>query len=156
MTRSDREPRNRKLQPPTVFFLAVVLMAGLHFLLPFRQIVPWPWRLLGIIPLALGVVLNLWTDGLFKQANTTVKPFEKPRSLIITGPFRFTRHPMYLGMTIVLIGLWVLLGTVLPILVVPLFVLAMSVVFIPVEERAMAEQFGEEYRTYCKRVRRWL
>ena len=119
-----------RLLPPTILLPAIVLILGLHFLLPLRGIVPWPWRMLGAIPLALGVILDLWADRLFKQANTTVKPFEKPRSFIVTGPFRFTRHPMYVGMTAILIGLWLLLGTITPIFVVPLFVLVLSVVSI--------------------------
>jgi len=142
--------------PTTILLLALVLMLGLHVLVPFRSIVPWPWRLFGAIPLALGVVLNLWTDRRFKQAKTTVKPFETPQLLIVTGPFRFTRHPMYVGMTAIVIGLWLLLGTMTPIFVVPLFVLVLCFVFIPAEERMMLEQFGEDYRAYCKRVRRWL
>ena len=145
-----------RLLPPTIFLLAVLLALGMHVLVPHRRIVPWPWRVLGAAPLALGVLLNLWADRLFKQADTTVKPFEKPRSFVVAGPFRFTRHPMYLGMTAILLGLCLLLGTITPFVVVPLFVLILSVVFIPAEERAMQERFDQEYRAYCQRVRRWL
>ena len=128
-----------RLLPPTILLPAIVLILGLHFLLPLRGIVPWPWRMLGAIPLALGVILDLWADRLFKQANTTVKPFEKPRSFIVTGPFRVTRHPMYVGMTAILIGLWLLLGTITPIFVVPLFVLVLSVVSIALRKDSAKE-----------------
>jgi len=52
-----------RLLPPMILLLAIVLMLGLHFLLPLRGIVPWPWRMLGAIPLALGVILDLWADN---------------------------------------------------------------------------------------------
>jgi protein-S-isoprenylcysteine O-methyltransferase Ste14 len=142
--------------PPTLFLLAVAGMLGLHVLLPLGTIVPWPWRLLGAVPLAGGVLLNLWADRLFKRARTTVKPFDEPRALVVGGPFRFTRHPMYLGMTAALVGLWLLLGTIAPLLVVPPFAAVLGAVFIPVEERAMLKQFGEAYRAYRRRVRRWV
>ena len=146
-----------RLLPPTILLLAILLMLGLHFLLPLCRIVPWPWRLLGILPLTLGVILNLSADRAFKHVDTTVKPFEKSQSLVTTGPFRFSRHPMYIGMTAIIIGLWLCLGTVTPLFVVPLFVLTMSMVFIPAEEHMMEKQFGNEYRTYCKRVIRvWI
>ena len=145
-----------RVLPPTVLLLAIMLMLGLHCLLPLRRIVSWPWRLLGILPLILGVILNLSADRTFKRVDTTVKPFEKSQSLVTTSPFRFSRHPMYVGMTAIIIGLWLCLGTVTPLFVVPLFVLTMSIIFIPAEEHMMEKQFGDEYRTYCKRVRRWL
>ncbi len=131
-------------------------MVALHFLLPWRHIVLWPLTLLGVLPILLGCVLNVWADQQLKRAETTVKPFEKPSSLITDGAFRVSRHPMYVGMTAILIGIAVCLGTLTPMFVIPLFVAAMAVIFIPFEERTMAGQFGEHYREYCLRARRWL
>jgi protein-S-isoprenylcysteine O-methyltransferase Ste14 len=87
---------------------------------------------------------------------TTIKPSETPTSLVVEGPFRFSRHPMYLGMTAVLIGVAGVLGTLTPWIVVPVFVAAMERVFIRREEAAMQEAFGESYRKYAETVRRWL
>ncbi|MCD6365692.1 MAG: isoprenylcysteine carboxylmethyltransferase family protein [Planctomycetes bacterium] len=145
-----------QLAPPWILVLAILLMLGLHFFLPLAAIVPRPWRLLGVLPLALGIVFNIWADNIFKQVNTTVKPFEKSQSLVTTGPFRFSRHPMYVGMTAILVGLALCLGTITPMFVAPLFVGVMHIVFIPAEERMMEEQFTREYRAYRKRVRSWL
>jgi len=145
-----------RILPPTIVLAAIVLMLGLHFFLPVMAVISWPWRLCGIVPLGFGVVFNLWADDLFKKANTTVKPFEKSSSLIVAGPFRATRHPMYVGMTGILIGLWVLLGTLTSAAAIPLFVIVLSVFFIPAEEAMMVKQFGQEYREYKKKVRRWL
>jgi protein-S-isoprenylcysteine O-methyltransferase Ste14 len=146
----------RQLLPPAWFGLAVAAMVILHLLLPVCRIVSRPWSLLGIAPVLSGIALNLWADRQFKHARTTVKPFEESRCLITTGPFRISRHPMYLGMTALLAGLAVLLGTLTSMIVIPLFVLLMAVRFIPVEERMMEETFGDAYRSYRKRVRSWL
>ena len=73
-----------------------------------------------------------------------------------SGPFRFTRNPMYLGMLIWLTGLAVLLGSLMAFLFpILLFLLANSLI-IPLEERLMEETFGESFLDYKRRVRRWL
>ena len=72
------------------------------------------------------------------------------------GPFRFSRHPMYVGFLGILLGAAVLAGTLLPLLVVPVMFVLFSVRFALPEVRHMEEQFGEEYRSYRTRVRRWL
>jgi protein-S-isoprenylcysteine O-methyltransferase Ste14 len=131
-------------------------MLALHWLLPVAQVVAWPYRLAGAAPVALGLGLNLWADRLFKRAGTTVKPFETSRRLVTGGPYRFSRHPMYVGMTAVLAGVAVGLGSVSPAVVAVAFAVVVDRAFITAEERAMVEAFGNEYEAYRRRVRRWL
>jgi protein-S-isoprenylcysteine O-methyltransferase Ste14 len=131
-------------------------MIGLHLLLPWRRIVVFPLNTLGAVPIAVGVGANLWADRQFKRARTTVKPFEMPNTLVTAGAFSFSRHPMYTGMAMLLIGLAVFLGSVAPWLGVAGFVMVISWRFIPAEEKAMEEAFGEAYREYSKTVRRWV
>ena len=104
----------------------------------------------------IGTVLNIWTDQLFKKVNTTVKPFEKPSTLILKGPFKISRNPMYLGMALLLVGAGFILGSITSFIGTILFIIAMEVRFIPTEEKFMFEQFGEEFEAYKKKVRRWL
>jgi protein-S-isoprenylcysteine O-methyltransferase Ste14 len=104
----------------------------------------------------IGGVLNIWTDQLFKKNETTVKPDEKPSVLIQTGPFNISRNPMYLGMTILLIGIGFILGSIISFVGAILFVVAMEIAFITQEEKYLQEQFGEEFDTYRKKVRRWI
>jgi len=146
----------KPILPPTWLFASVVLMVGLHFVLPLAHVVPTPWNLAGIVPLAVGLWLNVWASGLFRRADTTIKPFQRPASLVAHGPYRFSRHPMYLGMALVLAGVGVMLGTAGPLVVVPAFVWAMEAAFIRAEERDMEAAFGDEYRAYRRRVRRWI
>ena len=83
--------------PTTSLLVAILLCFGLHFLTPILYIVPSPWNLIGLIPMFLGVWINLSADRDFKEAETTVKPFEESNALIQDGVFRWSRNPMYLG-----------------------------------------------------------
>ena len=141
--------------PPSCLMISIAIMVALHLLLPVRQIVPSPYRYLGIALLAVGLVLNIWSDQIFKKARTTVNPFERSSRLVTKGPYRLSRHPMYLGMVLILVGLGVVLGSAAPWAVVPAFVLV-AVKFMGVEEKAMEETFGQAYRDYRRRVRRWI
>lgn len=84
-------------------------------------------------------------------------PFTTCRAagLVGTGPFRLSRNPMYLGMASALTGLGILLGSVLPFLVLPAFMLVIQRMFIVHEEAQLAERFGAEFEDNSRRVRRW-
>jgi len=146
----------KKTLPPTYFFGAIVLAVVLHFLFPLAQLVSFPWRLLGLAPLALGVALNLVTDQAFKRRETTVKPFEVSNALITDGFYGVSRNPMYLGMVLILLGIALLLGTFTPFLAPCILAILFDRVFIVPEERMLEEIFGETFREYKKRVRRWI
>ena len=98
----DENKNMKKALPPTYFLGAIVLAVTMHFLLPLRQLLAFPWRLTGLAPLVIGILLNLLADHTFKKHETTVKPFEKSSSLVTGGVFGISRNPMYLGMTLVL------------------------------------------------------
>ncbi|MFP4026722.1 MAG: methyltransferase family protein [Candidatus Brocadiia bacterium] len=146
----------KKIEPLTLLFLSLIAMVGLHFFLPIYRVIPVPFNYIGLPLILAGIILNIWADRLFKKANTTVKPSENPTSLIVEGPFRFSRHPMYLGMAAVLTGVAMLLGTVLPWAVLTAFVEIVDRVYIRQEEKIMKEQFGDSYETYSEDVGRWI
>lgn len=142
--------------PPTYLFAALVLMAIVHWLVPVAAILAWPYNLLGGVLLAAGVALNLTADAALKKHGTTVKPFQKSTALITTGVFRISRHPMYLGMVLMLLGIAVLAGTLSPFVVVAVFGAVMHLVFVRTEERMLERQFGEAWLDYKRRVRPWV
>ena len=76
--------------------------------------------------------------------------------MIVKGPFRFSRHPMYLGMAAILLGAGFIFGSLVTFLVTVVFIITMEMVFISVEEKNMTEIFGENYINYKKHVRRWI
>ena len=157
MTDKDREATTGKgMLPPTYLLLAIVAMAALRLVLPGSRFIHFPWMLLGLAPAGLGVVLNLLADGAFKRHQTTVKPFETSTTLVVDGAYAISRHPMYLGFTLILLGLALFLGAVTPFLVVPVFALLMEFKFIRVEEPMMAATFGDAWHAYQAKVRRWI
>ena len=100
--------------------------------------------------------MNIWSDQLFKKSKTTVKPHEIPTILELSGPFRISRHPMYLGMVAILLGIAILLGSLVTSIFPIFFIILMEILFIPTEERNLKKIFGKEYLDYKKKVRRWI
>ena len=145
-----------RLMPTTYLLMSVVAIVALHLLLPVAKVVPTPWNLVGILPLIVGVVINLVADRGFRAAQTTVRPFEKSSALVTSGVFRVSRNPMYLGFVLLLIGLALLLRSLTPYLVVVAFAALLERQFVAVEERMLAEQFGADWQRYRQRTRRWL
>ncbi|MBN1357018.1 isoprenylcysteine carboxylmethyltransferase family protein [bacterium] len=145
-----------KIHPPTYLFIALILMVIAHFFLPSARLIVFPWTLIGALPLAAGILLNLIADKLLKECRTTVKPNENPTAMITGSVYRVCRHPMYLGMLLILLGLGILLGTLTPFAVVILFTIAMETVFIRHEEQVMADVFKDEWTDYRNKVRRWI
>jgi len=131
-------------------------MMLLHFLMPLYTVTPKPWNIIGIAPLLAGIFLNLVADRSIKKHGTTVKPFEESSTLITTGVFRLCRHPMYLGMVFILTGVAVLLGSLSPFIIIPIFAILMDRVFISAEESMLQSRFGNEWTRYKSTVRRWL
>ena len=146
----------QKIMPPAYFFVLLLLSIALHFILPATQLIDFPYRYLGVVLIAFGAVINVWTDSLFKNNKTTVKPYENPTGLITSGPFRLSRHPMYLGMTAALLGVAILLGSLIAFVFPIVFAILMELLFIPLEEKNLRQAFGAEYADYRKKARRWI
>jgi protein-S-isoprenylcysteine O-methyltransferase Ste14 len=148
--------KGKQLLPATYLLIAIIVMLILHFVFPVVQLIPKPWNLLGLLPLGLGVWINLVADRAFHRTQTTVKPFEEPTALITDGAFAISRNPMYLGFVAILLGISVLLRTLTPYAIVILFAILMDRLFIQVEERNMERIFGPAWSAYRKKVRRWI
>jgi len=142
---------------PTVWLLvALVAAAVLHFLLPEPRVIPPWWNLLGVVPLSLGVAINLVADRAFHRAGTPVRPFEESTVLVTSGVFRVTRNPMYLGFVLIVLGVAVLMRSLLSFAVVPVLAVLLDRMYIAVEERMLAARFGNDWQEYRRRVRRWV
>jgi protein-S-isoprenylcysteine O-methyltransferase Ste14 len=127
--------------------------AAPEFAFPFssRLIFPVGLALLGALTCLGGVVA-------FRRAKTTVNPMEPntTSSLVVSGIYRYTRNPMYLGFLLILIAWAAALSNVLALLSAPAFVLYMNCFQILPEERALASRFARDYAEYRARVRRWI
>jgi protein-S-isoprenylcysteine O-methyltransferase Ste14 len=147
-----------KVPPPVAAFLVGVAMwfaarRGASLELPLVV------RIVAFVVIGLaGGATALAGDREFKRARTTINPFkpENSTALVTSGIYRFTRNPMYVGLTLLVLGwaaflcsAWALLGPVI-------FVLYISRFQITPEERVLSAKFGTAYTEYASRVRRWL
>lgn len=113
-------------------------------------------RPLGWLWLAVGLMLFGWTLWTFHRHHTTVNPYAGASELCTGGPFRFSRNPIYLGDGFILIGVALLLNTLWPLLFAPLIWVMLRYGVIRHEEAHLEAKFGEAYRQYQRRVRRWI
>ncbi len=145
-----------KVPPPlvTLFFGGLIYYSTA--LLPsmtFRR-----QGLLALLILIVALSVIVAAVATFRQLQTTVNPLQ-PKSasaLATSGIFGYSRNPMYFGMLLILIALSVYTGAVASVLLLPVFILYISIMQIAPEEQAMGELFGSEYIDYCDQVRRWL
>lgn len=147
---------NTKIPPPVYALLAAGLMYWLHQNFPIAHWLSAPW--LAIFPAVLGGALDSWALLHFTRAKTTVNPWtpHKTSHLVIHGPYRFTRNPMYSGLLLLLTAWAIWLGSVSPWLVLPLFVTLITQFQIRPEEQILRQILGEEYEAYLGQVNRWF
>ncbi len=146
----------RRMMPTTYFIILLLLSIGCDSFFPLLKFIFSPFNYLGFGLIIFGVIINLWTDSLFKQNQTTVKPFEMPNFFVTSGPFKLSRHPMYLGMMSILLGVAIFLGSLIAFAFPIIFLIIMERRFIPLEEKNLEKKFGNQYIDYKKRVRRWI
>src|SRR5262249_41679807 len=135
----------------------MVLAAAVSWLYPWRTLLELRVVWLGVALIAIGVGISGWAFELFRHAGTEIDPTsETNKSLVVYGPFRFTRNPMYLGLVMMTLGIAVVVGS-LPMFAVPVLVFATANwAHIPFEEAKMHRQFGAAFEQYTRRVRRWI
>jgi protein-S-isoprenylcysteine O-methyltransferase Ste14 len=128
-------------------------------LLVSSVVVPFGVRVgVALALVAIGQSISISGMVSFRRAKTTMNPIKPSAasSLVTNGVYRFTRNPMYLGLSITLMGWAVFLSNLLALVAVPLFVLYISRFQINPEERVLSSLFGAEYAAYKEKVRRWL
>ena len=145
---------------PAVTFLEIMIAIGApilcHLLLPLAEVVTGFWRLSGIILMILGLILANSGAGEFRKAKTSFQLKTGGSSLVTSGPFRYSRNPMYLGLLIWLIGMAVLLGSLITFIFPLLFFVLANFLLIPPEEKKLQQIYGEQFISYRQRVRSWL
>ena len=145
--------------PPLIYMMGIAVAILLHFIYPL----PWFSSPLADILFAAGWLVLLAVAALFftsirtlTRAKTTLNPNAVPDHLVTSGPFSFTRNPMYLGNTLLLIGVGLISGIAWLLLLAVIAAFLTQKIAIEREERLLADKFGKRYRDYAKRVRRWI
>lgn len=106
--------------------------------------------------IALAIALALWAAVSFRGARTTLIPRATPAAIVTTGPYRFSRNPIYLADALILIGWAGAIGSLWPLILTPLFMTVIAKRFIRGEEAALRRLHPEEWAAWSARVRRWL
>jgi protein-S-isoprenylcysteine O-methyltransferase Ste14 len=145
-----------RVPPPLIYLVLFGLGLLLHQIVPISFLPVMPARVAALICLGYGVLLVGWSNLLFRRAHTSLVPIKPSTALVVRGPYRLTRNPMYLGLLYVYIALALWLGVVWPLILVPLLVLAVQRLAIAKEERYLEQKFGDAYRQYRAHVRRWI
>jgi protein-S-isoprenylcysteine O-methyltransferase Ste14 len=146
----------RRILPLMWLALSIVLVVMLHRRGPGMDLLAPPWTWTGLAPGVFGLWMMAVSARSFRKADTGLVPFDEATVLVTSGFFRYTRNPMYLGMVLLLVGVAILHGSAAAFLPVPLFALIIHRNFVLAEERFMERAFGDAYRDYRERVRRWL
>ena len=144
------------MAPPLFFVIPLVAALALEWFVPTR-VVGGPWRwIVGALLLAPGIAINLSGFMTQRRAGTDPIPFHPSTKIVAHGPYRFTRNPMYVGFTLMTLGLGVLFDSGWVLLAAALGLILVDRLVVVREERYLERKFGEEYLAYKRRVRRWL
>jgi len=154
---SRMEPLMSRILPPIVWLICALLIQAQASFMPVLPQFPGPiaqWAGLSVFVAGLGLLIWAWSQ--FVRVGTNINTFRPPDQLVIDGAFAWTRNPMYLGFLLTLIGgaIW----TAAPATLIWPF-LFFSIChwhYIPFEEKAAANAFGEAYQAYRRGVRRWI
>lgn len=143
--------------PPPLFYVGIGLVGWL-----LQQFLPLPGlptllsRIGGAMFLVAGVWLGIWSIGLFRQAETSLVPVKPSTALVLSGPYRWTRNPMYLGLLLCYIAVALIAQIMWLLVLAPVVILVIQTQVIAREERYLKHAFGERYLEYQRRVRRWI
>jgi protein-S-isoprenylcysteine O-methyltransferase Ste14 len=146
-----------RILPPLLFLASILLGVAAHFLLPLRFAAGSGLRIAaGVAVVLLGVAAIGWPIVWMRRTKQDPDPRKPTPELIVSGPFRWSRNPIYVGMAAVEAGLAVALGNAWLLLLLPptLWILQREV--IEKEEEYLERRFGDAYAAYRRSVRRWL
>ena len=148
-------PNPGLLRPPIIFLASILLGLGLNWAWPL-PFMPPSVRLVGPIDTACAVVLFLLSYREFRRAGTSVRGSTRSTTIVRTGPYRFSRNPIYLAFILFVLGLSVWLNNLWLLVTLVPAVGVIARIVIPREERFLESNFQEEYLRYKATVRRWL
>ncbi len=155
MTDPVQRPRTL-VPPPLVYAVGLVVSWWLEQRFPLGFGVTPLLHTLGWIGLGLGGALMLWAAFTIWRHHTTVNPYKGASELVTSGPFAFSRNPIYLADVVIYLGVMLLIGSFWPLVFAPLVWVIMRYSVIAHEEAHLRAKFGVSYNGYCARVRRWI
>ena len=139
--------------PPVILLVSIVLQIILLFSFPISVDLS---SLLGLILFLSGISLVFVSFRFMRKMKTTFIPDGTPEVLISSGPFKFSRNPIYLGMLTILVGVAFLMSSLSAIIIAFVFGIIINFTWIAHEEKKLHELFSEDWENYSSKVRRWI
>jgi protein-S-isoprenylcysteine O-methyltransferase Ste14 len=153
------EPKDHadvKIHPPILLLLHLFAVILLNKFLPLFLVFPKILEWIGYVLVLVGLGLAFNAVSRFMRAHTTVDPHGSVNTIVTSGPYRFSRNPIYLGFVCMLIDFPFIFRIYWGLILSPLFIVLMNMLVIQHEEAYLEKKFGDEYTSFKSRVRRWL
>ena len=154
---SENRDHARVMVPPPLVFLGYLIGALIiNWAIPFA--IPWAFilRIIGGFALAAGILLIISAFSQMMNAHTTPDANQPTTALVTTGPYRFSRNPIYLGFFLIYIGFTLLAGTLWGIILSPFLLWTVSHAVINMEEVYLKNKFKDDFANYLSHSRRWI
>jgi protein-S-isoprenylcysteine O-methyltransferase Ste14 len=146
----------KNLIAPVMTVICLAAMLLLNWLWPLVPVLRYPLNLCGFFLVGVGLVISFGAKYQFDKIDANFYPFRDPSDLVTDGFFRYSRNPMYLGLTLFLTGAGMFLGSLSPLVIASVFFLISDRWYIPHEEQRLSNIFGPDYATYQAGTPRWL
>lgn len=146
--------------PPVMLLIALVVAIAMEFtsmldFLPPISAVSWSFYL-GLLLLVIALGLGVAATRTFRRVGTNLSPHQPSLQLATTGPYRFTRNPIYIGLVLILAGLSLIFSLDWGLILVPVLALLLHYGVVVREETYLAAKFGQPYRDFLNHTRRWI
>ncbi len=148
-----------RVPPPALFLGSLLLGIFLEWAIPIGILSQLPASArygIGAVLSAAGVAMMAWAMGLFHRAGTAIPPWEPTTALVTAGPYRFSRNPIYLSVVMLYVGIALLFAASWALVLLVPALVTLHYAVIRREEAYLDRRFGETYRQYRARVRRWI
>jgi len=145
-----------KIHPPVLVSMHVLAAFFLNKLWPLSFTFPKVLEWVGYVLVLIGLGLTISAASGLMRARTTLDPHGSVSNIVTSGPYRFSRNPIYLGFVCLLIGFPFIFRMYWGLILSPLLIVLMNMLVIQHEEAYLEKKFGDVYTGYKSRVRRWL
>lgn len=144
------------ISPPLLLLFAIALSYLVSRMFPGLTFNDASFNILGLALVPAGIALILWAGDTLTRHKTTTRHQGKPSKLVSTGPYSWSRNPIYLGFLLISIGTALLFANVLAFVGPVIFFAFTSLLIIPFEEEMLTKVFGKSYKSYTKHIRKWV
>ncbi len=156
MTENSHKHANVIAPPPLIYAVSLLIGLLLHWIYPRSFLSRTVGRIVGPLLMATGFLIGLAAALTMRRAHTSLRPDTPTTAIVDTGPFRYTRNPIYLAFTLMYTGIACFVNALWPILILPFVLVVVQRGVIEREEQYLTHKFGAVYTEYKTQVRRWL